>query len=80
MSGILDKFSVEHGLSGTRVIARSTQLSGFCNSDAEIDDAVDLLKSDLDACAREMKRLIAIDGRGAMFEGWPTSRDDLLDA
>jgi hypothetical protein len=29
-----------------------------------------LLKDDLDACAREMKRLARIDSRGALFEGW----------
>jgi hypothetical protein len=39
-----------------------------------------MLKDDLDACAREMKRLVAIDRRGSMFEGWPSGKDDLLDA
>jgi hypothetical protein len=36
-----------------------------------------MLKDDLDACAREMKRLVAMDHRGAMFEGWPSAKDDL---
>ena len=80
MSGILDKFHVEHGINGSRVMARSNQLSGYCNTDAEIDEAIEMLKADLDGCAREMKRLAAINGRGAMFEGWPSGKDDLLDA
>ena len=80
MSGILDKFHVEHGANGSRVMARSNHLSGFCNSEGEIDEAIEMLKSDLDGCAREMKRLVAIDNRGALFEGWPSARDDLLDA
>jgi hypothetical protein len=53
MTGILDKFHVEHGIHGTRVIARSNQLT-----------------DDLDACAREMKRLLEVNSRGALFEGW----------
>ena len=80
MAGILDKFHVERGVQGVRVIARSRQLSNDCTTDSEIDDAVEMLKDDLDACAREMKRLVAIDQRGAMFQGWPTGKDDLLDA
>jgi hypothetical protein len=27
-----------------------------------------------------MKRLVAIDRRGALFEGWPTGKDKLQDA
>jgi len=30
-----------------------------------------MLKDDLDACAKEMKRLRAANLRGALFEGWP---------
>jgi hypothetical protein len=70
MTGILDKFHVEHGVHGTRVLARSNQLTAYCNDDREIDGAVQLLKDDLDACAREMKRLLELDSRGALFEGW----------
>jgi len=70
MTGILDKFHVEHGIHGTRVLARSTQLTSFCASDREIDGAIQLLKDDLDACAREMKRLLEVNSRGALFEGW----------
>ena len=62
MTGILDKFHVEHGIHGTRVLARSQQLSAFCTNE--------LLKDDLDACAREMKRVIELNSRGALFEGW----------
>src|SRR5947209_19628564 len=76
MSGILDKFHVEHGVNGARVVARSHQLTSSCLSDAEIDASIQMLKDDLDACAREMKRLIAIDRRGALFEGWPSANDD----
>ena len=57
MTGILGKFQVEHGVHGTRVLARSNQLTSFCAADAEIDTAIQMLKDDLDACAREMKRL-----------------------
>jgi hypothetical protein len=70
MTGILDKFHVEHGIHGTRVLARSNQLTSYCSDEREIDGAIQLLKDDLDACGREMKRLIELDSRGALFEGW----------
>jgi hypothetical protein len=70
MTGILDKFHVDHGIHGTRVLARSNQLTSYCSDEREIDGAIQLLKDDLDACAREMKRLIELDSRGALFEGW----------
>jgi len=72
MTGILNKFHVEHGVHGARVMARSNQLTGHCTDDAEIDTAIQMLKDDLDACAREMKRLIEVNARGAVFAGWPT--------
>ena len=72
MTGILNKFHVEHGIHGARVMARSNQLTGHCTDDAEIDTAIQMLKDDLDACAREMKRLIEVNARGAVFAGWPT--------
>jgi hypothetical protein len=72
MTGILNKFHVEHGVHGARVMARSNQLTGNCTDDAEIDTAIQMLKDDLDACAREMKRLIEVNARGAVFAGWPT--------
>lgn len=70
MTGILDKFHVEHGIHGARVLARTQQLSAFCTEPSEIDGAIQLLKDDLDACAREMKRVIELNSRGALFEGW----------
>jgi hypothetical protein len=70
MTGILDKFHVEHGVHGSRVLARTEQLSAFCADPTEVDGAIQLLKEDLDACAREMKRLIEVNNRGALFEGW----------
>jgi hypothetical protein len=75
MTGILDKFHVEHGIHGTRVLARSLQLSSYCQDEADIDTAIQMLKDDLDACGREMKRLADIERRGALFEGWPTGVD-----
>jgi hypothetical protein len=80
MSGILGKFQVEHDMRGARVIARTHQLTGDCSSDAEIDTAIQMLKDDLDACGREMKRLIALSQRGSLFEGWPSPKDQVLDA
>lgn len=71
MTGIIDKFHVEHGVHGARVLARSLELSAHCVEDHEIDSAIAMLKHDLDACAREMKRLNAINLRGVLFEGWP---------
>ena len=71
MTGILDKFHVEHGIYGGRVMARSLQLTGSCVSDDEIDNAIGMLKDDLDACAKEMKRLVKVN-RASMFEGWPS--------
>jgi hypothetical protein len=78
MTGILDKFHVEHGIHGARVLARSDQISGYCLEDEEIDAAIQMLKEDLDACAREMKRLNAVN-RGPLFEGWPTPNEDVQD-
>ena len=72
MTGILNKFYVEHGIHGARVMARSHQLTGDCIADGEIDTVIEMLKDDLDACAKEMKRLVAMNLRGSMFEGWPT--------
>ena len=79
MTGILDKFHVEHGIHGTRVVARSQQLTADCVEDAEVDAAIQMLKDDLDACGREMKRLLDVNRRGSLFEGWP-SPGDVLDA
>jgi len=78
MTGILNKFHVEHGIHGARVMARSHQLSSDCLEDDDIDTAIQMLKDDLDACGREMKRLVACNRRGAMFEGWPSANDDAL--
>lgn len=80
MTGILDKFHVEHGVQGTRVLARSVQLTGYCVADGEIDGAIQMLKDDLDACAREMKRIRDVNRRGALFEGWPSARDEVIGA
>ena len=79
MTGILDKFHVEHGIHGARVMARSHQLTSDCIEDVEIDTAIQMLKDDLDACAKEMKRLIKVN-RGSLFEGWPSANDDVLGA
>jgi hypothetical protein len=78
MTGILNKFHVEHGLQGARVMARSHQLTPGCTSDSEIDAHIQMLKDDLDACAREMKRLLKVNSSGALFEGWPSANDDGL--
>jgi len=72
MTGILDKLYVEHGIHGARVLARSHQLSGYCIAEVEIDTTIEMLKADLDACAKEMKRLVKVNRSGALFEGWPT--------
>ena len=72
MTGILDKFHVEHGLHGARVMARSQQLTGNCIADGEIDTAIEMLKDDLDACAKEMKRIVKVSRVGSLFEGWPS--------
>ena len=72
MTGILGKFYVEHNVHGARVLARSLQLSSDCVEDDEIDVTIQMLKDDLDACAKEMKRLVKVNRSGLMFEGWPT--------
>jgi hypothetical protein len=72
MTGILDKLYVEHGVHGARVMARSQQLTSDCIGEGEIDSAIEMLKDDLDACAKEMKRLVKVNNSGALFEGWPT--------
>jgi hypothetical protein len=73
MTGILDKFSVEHGVHGAKVLARSHHLTSNCMEDHEIDAAIDMLKDDLDACAREMKRVLKVNRAGSMFEGWSSA-------
>jgi len=78
MSGILGKFQVEHDIRGARVIARTHLLTGDCVGEAEIDLAIQMLKDDLDACGKEMKRLVELSQRGSQFEGWP--KDQVLDA
>lgn len=78
VTGILDKFHVEHGVNGARVMARSHQLTAGCISDAEVDANIRMLKDDLDACAKEMKRRLKINSTGALFEGWPSASDDVL--
>ncbi|HUE79570.1 MAG TPA: hypothetical protein VMN38_08065 [Sphingomicrobium sp.] len=80
MTGILNKFYVEHGIHGARVMVHSQQLTGNCIAVGDIDTAIEMLKDDLDACAKEMKRLIEVNRRGALFEGWPSARDDALEA
>ena len=80
MTGILDKFHIEHGVHGARVMARSFQLTGYCTDDSEVDTAMQMLKDDLDACAREMKRRLEVNRRGALFEGWPSARDPVAEA
>ena len=75
MTGILDKFYVEHGVQGARALARSHQLTADCIDDDEVDTAIQMLKDDLEACAREMKRLLEVNLRGSLFEGWPSSAD-----
>jgi hypothetical protein len=75
MTGIIDKFHVEHGVHGARVLARSLELTGYFTDDRSIDAAIMMLKDDLDACGREMKRLIELNHRGALFEGWPREAD-----
>ena len=70
MTGILDKLHVEHGVHGARVMARSLELTSYCIEDREVDSAIKRLKGDLDACGKEMKRLNAVNLRGALFEGW----------
>ncbi len=72
MTGILDKFFVEHSLHGARVMTHSHQLTSNCVADDEIDTAVQMLKDDLDACAKEMKRRVKVN-RSSLFEGWPTN-------
>ena len=79
MAGILDKFHVEHGIHGARVVARTHQLTPGCTADVDIDANIRMLKDDLDACAKEMKRLIKINSSGALFEGWPSANDDALE-
>lgn len=77
MTGILNKFHVEHTVLGAKVIARSRELTGACTSDDEIDAGIQMLKDDLDACGSEMKRLLKIERRGSLFEGWPSAAGDL---
>lgn len=80
MTGILDKFFVEHGIQGARVMTRSLQLTPACGTDDEIDSSIEQLIDDLEACAREMKRLVKINSAASLFEGWPSANDDALEA
>jgi hypothetical protein len=75
MTGIIDKFHVEHSVHGARVLSRSLEITGFLTDANAIDAAIALLKDDLDACGREMKRVLELNHRGALFEGWPKGAD-----
>lgn len=77
MTGILGKFHVEHGVHGARVLARAHELTPLAIEDSDIDAHIQLLKDDLDACAREMKRLVRVNRRGVLFEGWPPADNDV---
>jgi hypothetical protein len=68
VAGILDKFYVEHGPYGAKVMARTPQLTGP-TAEGEIDEIIQALKDDLDACAKEMKRVSQLN-RASIFEGW----------
>lgn len=72
MTGILNKLYVEHSVHGAKVLVRSHQLTANCIADDEIETAIQLLKDDLDACGREMRRLVKANRSGTLFEGWPT--------
>lgn len=50
-------------------MARSHQLTAGCIADGEIDTNIQLLKDDLDACAREMKRVVKRDRRALFVRG-----------
>jgi hypothetical protein len=80
MTGILDKFHVEHGIYGAKVMARTQQLTGDCLTESQVETAIQMLKDDLDACGKQMKRLLEVNRRGSLFVGWPSARDDVLDA
>ena len=80
MTGILDKFYVEHSTQGVRVMTRSQQLTPICAGEGEIDGMIQMLKDDLDACAKEMTRFTQLDRRGALFEGWPSANDDVVES
>src|SRR6185312_4000528 len=41
MTGILDKFHVEHGVHGAKVMAQSHQLTSDCTNDSEVDSAIE---------------------------------------
>ena len=80
VTGILNKFYVEHGIQGARVMPRSLQLTACCSSEEEIDTNIELLIDDLEACAKEMKRLVKINRSESLFEGWPSANDDVLES
>lgn len=80
VTGILNKFYVEHGIQGARVMTRSLQLTACCSSEEEIDTNIELLIDDLEACAKEMKRLVKINRSESLFEGWPSANDDVLES
>jgi hypothetical protein len=78
MTGILDKFYVDHSAQGAKVMTRTLQLTAGCASDAEVEASIQMLKDDLEACEREMKRLLTVNRSGSLFEGWPSPADDVL--
>lgn len=63
MTGKLNKFYIEHDIHGARIMVRSHALTSGCVAEGEIDTNVQMLKDDLDACAKEMKRVVAKDRR-----------------
>lgn len=68
MTGALGKFHIERGIYGARIMARSHLLTGECRVDEEIRTAIEMLKDDLDACACEMKRIVAVEPHASVVE------------
>lgn len=62
-------FNFEIDAQGARVIVNRTPLMGGCLSDSEVDANIQILKEDLDAVARQMKKAIREQQSQSPFGG-----------
>lgn len=58
MAGTVHVFGFEYDFNGAYVVVRREPICNACLSDSEVDAQMRLLKEDLDAVAKQMKKAI----------------------
>jgi hypothetical protein len=58
MAGTVQVFGFEFDFNGAYVVVRREPICNACLSESEVDAQIELLKEDLDAVAKQMKKAI----------------------